>query len=440
MRRWLLVGSLLVGGLSLAWVVALARGYDPIAPIRALIAGARPPIVVGLVHSQTGPLAISELSLIDAETMAVEELNAAGGVAGRMLKAEVADGRSDPATFAVQAGRLIEKSGASVLAGGWTSECRKSLVSVVEQKNSLLIFPANFEGLETSPNLIYSGGSANQVVLPAVRWCFESLKARRFFIVGTEEVWSRVVSEIAKDAVKLSGGELVGEDFFPIVGGDFGGAVDAIRSAKPDVVLNMLVGDSNVSFYAAYRRAGLAADRQPILGFNVSEDELRRFPTGDVSGHYSGWSYFQSVDRPENVGFVRRFKARFGVDRVVSDSMVAAYNGLMIWARAADEADTADPKVVMSRFDRQSFDGPEGIVTIDPVTRTAWRPFYVGKARPDGQFDVVWSITKPIQPAAYVATRPGDRWRTLLGELKAKWSGRWSSSEAARPAADRPSK
>jgi urea transport system substrate-binding protein len=198
-------------------------------------------------------------------------------------------------------------------------------------------------------------------------------------------------------------------------------------------VLNLLVGDSNLAFYAAFRRAGLAADSLPVVAFNVSEDELRRFPAGDVAGHYAAWSYFQSVDRPENREFVRRFKAKYGVDRVVSDSMVAAYNGVMIWAQAAEEEGVGDPKTVLEHLDRQSFDAPEAIVTIDPESRIAWRPFHVGKARPDGQFDVVWSITKPIHPRAYVGTRSRAQWDALLEELKARWGGRWSSSGAIHP-------
>ena len=161
--------------------------------------------MVGLIHSQTGPLAISEKSLIDAEVLALEEINARGGVAGRLLRWEIADGRSDPSTFASQARRLIEQDKAEVLVGGWTAECRKAMLAVVEERESLLIFPANFEGIERSPHVVYSGGSANQVILPAVRWCVDALKARKFFVVGTEEVWSRCVAELAKDAIKAAG-------------------------------------------------------------------------------------------------------------------------------------------------------------------------------------------------------------------------------------------
>jgi len=444
MKRWFLGGFVLLAALATVdFLIAQARGSRPLISFgfQELIAEAQAPIMVGLIHSQTGPLAISEKSLIDAEVLALEEINARGGVAGRRLKWEIADGRSDPASFASQSLRLIEKEKAKVLVGSWTSECRKAILAVVEKQENLLIFPANFEGIESSPHIMYSGGSsANQVILPAIRWCFDALKARKFYVVGTEEVWSRVMAEVAKDGVKAAGGEAVGESYLPLVGGDAEALVRSIQAAKPDVVLNLLVGDSNLPFYAAFRRAGLTAEKLPILGFSLAEDEVRRFPPGDVTGHYAGWAYFQSLDRQENTDFVRRFKVRYGQDRLISDAMVAAYNGLMIWAEAADEAGTADPKIVMTRFDRQSLDAPEGIVTIDPATRVAWRPFYVGKARNDGQFDIVWSITKPIQPISFVSTRSQEQWLILLDDLKKRWGGQWSSSEPIHPDPTRPAK
>ena len=195
-----------------------------------------------------------------------------------------------------------------------------------------------------------------------------------------------------------------------------------------------MVGESNVPFYAALRRAGLTPDKMPVVAFAIAEDELRRFSPGDVTGHYAAFSYVQGLDRPANDKFVRKFKARpQDEDRVVSDTMVSAYDGVMLWAQAADEAGTGDPKIVATRFDRQSLDAPEGIITIDPDSRIAWRPFCLGKVRADGQFDLVWSISKPIQPFTFSPTRSKMQWRSLLDGLKGRWGGRWSSSEPAHP-------
>jgi urea transport system substrate-binding protein len=434
MVRRLLVGfGLLLALLVIGYASLLALGLRSSSWINTLIAESRSPIVVGLIHSQTGPLAISERSLLDAESLAIDEINAKNLIPGRIVKEERADGRSNPGAFADQARRMIEDRKADVIIGGLTAECRKAMLSVVESRDGLLMFPANFEGIERSSDIVYMGGSANQIVIPAVRWCFDGLKAKRFFVVGSEEISSRCSSEIAKDSVKASRGELVGESYLPLTGGDASPLVEVIRLAKPDVVLNFLVGDSNVGFYAALKRAGLTPEKLPVMSFNIAEDELRRFPSGDMTGHYSAWSYFQSLERPENLEFVRKFQAKYGGDRVVSDSMVAAYNSVMIWARAVKEAGTSDPKIVRQHFDRQSLDAPEGIVTIDPESRISWRPFHVGKARLDGQFDVIWSIVKPIHPETYVATRSKSQWDTLLADLKARWGGQWSSSEAIHP-------
>jgi urea transport system substrate-binding protein len=441
MRRWLLGGFVLLAILAtIDQVVARTLGTRPVVPILGWIGETRPPILVGLIHSRTGPLAISELSLIDAELLALEEINAKGGVAGRLLRWEIADGRSDPSTFASQALRLIENEKADVLVGGWTADCRKAMLTVVEERDSLLIFPANFEGIERSSNAIYAGGSVNQVVLPAVRWCFDTLKARKFYVVGTEEVWSQVAAEVAKDAIKASGGELAGESYLPLGGGDAQALIEAIRASKPDVVLNSLVGEFNLPFYSAFRRAGLTPDKLPVVAFAIAEDELKRFPAGDATGHYSAFSYVQGLERPANVEFVRRFKARYGQDRAVSDTMISAYDGLMIWAQTADEARTGDPKIVKRLFDRQSFDAPEGIITIDPESRIAWRPFCLGKARPDGQFDLALAISKPNLPVTFVGTRSKDQWQSLLDGLKARWAARLSSSDPSHPDPARPAK
>jgi urea transport system substrate-binding protein len=425
-----LVGIAILATLvAVDFAVAWARGTDPVLPIRRAISRVRPPILVGLIHSRTGPLAISELSLLDAEILALEQVNKQGGVAGREVRWEIADGRSDPATFAREALRLIEERKVDALFGGWTAECRKAMLQVVEERQNLLIFPANFEGIERSPQAIYVGGSANQVVLPAVRWCFDVRKARKFFVVGIEEIWSRVACELAKDAIKAAGGELLGESYVPLSGGDPQAIVDAIVKARPDVVLNAMVGDFNLRFYSAFRRAGLTPETMPIVAFAVSEDELRRFSPGDATGHYSAFSYYEQSERPESVAFVRQFKARNGEARAVSDTMVSAYDGVLLWAEAANEAGTGDPKIVSTRFDRQSIDAPEGVVTIDPESRIAWRPFVLGKARADGQFDLAWSLPKPIQPVTFPATRAKAGWQALAEQLKARWGGRWSSGQ-----------
>jgi len=435
MRRWLFRIGRFVVIASMVLVAASATGLPLPARIERMIFGPRPPIVVGLLHSEVGSLAIGERSLQDAEVLALEEINARGGIRGRLLRWATRDARSDPATAASQARALIEEDGAVALFGGWTSEGRKAIQAVVEERRSLLVFAANYEGMEQSRRTIYAGGSANQSVPPAVRWCSEALKARRFFVVGTEEVWSRSVAEIGKDAARAAGGEVVGEAYLPLGGGGEDAAAGAVAAAHPDVVLNMIVGAPNMTFLAAMRRAGLPPDRQPSICFGFAEDELRRFPAADAAGIHAGMASFQNLDRPEGRDFVRKFKARFGEDRAVSDSIVAAYNGVLIWSQAVLEAGSPAADAVLAHVDRQSRDAPEGVVTIDPATRVAWRPFHVGRARADGQFEVVFSIREPIRPLSYVATRSIGQWRAFLDRLRAGWGGRWSAPTRQQPPA-----
>ena len=196
------------------------------------------------------------------------------------------------------------------------------------------------------------------------------------------------------------------------------------------------MGDSNLAFYSAYRRVGLTPDHTPTIAFGFSEDESRRFVNADIAGQYSAWNYFQTIDRPENLDFVRKFRKRFGESRLIGDAMVSAYNSIHFWAKAAGEVGSVAPSAVLGGLARQSRDAPDGIVTIDPVSHTAWRPFHIARIQPDGQFVVIWSILKPIRPVTFVATRSAADWLAFAAGLQARWRGRWAApagSAAATP-------
>ncbi len=433
-QRWKWIFIVLAAVVALAAGGAILVGWRPIKTVAYLFRRTQPPIRLGLLHSQTGQLAISEKSLLDAEILAIEEINAAGGIDDRQVVWSSPDCRSDPTIFATEARRLIEQDKVATLFGTWTSECRKAVLPVLDEHTSLLFFPGNFEGIERSPRMIYTGGIANQSVLPAVRWAYDSLNARRFAVVGLEEVWSRCSSEIAKDGVKASGAEVVADGYTTIMSPNVEPMVEAIRQAKPDVVLNFLFGDSNLAFYAAMRRAGMPPDKMPIIAFGFAEDESRRFPQADVVGQYAAWNYFQSVSRPENVEFVRKFRARYGENRVIGDPMIAAYNGIKFWAQAASEVGPDNSAALLDNLGRQSMDAPDGIVTIDMESQAVWRPFHLGRLLPNGQFEIIWSIDKPIRPVMFVGTRTSEQWKDLMEGLKTRWQGRWSASTLSSPA------
>ncbi|MHC5540171.1 urea ABC transporter substrate-binding protein [Singulisphaera rosea] len=385
------------------------------------------PIYVGILHSETGAMKISEKSMIEAELLAIEEINARGGVLGREIKPIVADGRSDWPTYAIQARKLIEQDHVSVIFGCWTSASRKNVLPVVEEKDHLLIYPMAYEGLEQSPNIVYTGAAPNQQIIPTVKWSYDILKARKFFLVGSDYVWPQSVNAIVKDQLKALNAEIVGEEYIFFGSDDVDDAIAKIKKTKPDVILSAVVGDSNLAFYERLRQAGIRPEETPVISFSIAEDELRKLSAKDMVGNYAAWNYFQSIDRPENISFVKRFKARWGQDRVTSDVITAAYNSVLFWAGAVREAGTEDVDTVRRFLLRQSLNAPEGVVSVDPDTQHTWRPVYIAKMRADGQFDIVWTSDKPVRPVPYPISRSKTDWEAFLNGLYTQWGNSWAN-------------
>jgi urea transport system substrate-binding protein len=416
MRRWVFLGIGLML-IALAFVGVVSYG--------AWSAG--PPIVVGILHSQTGPLAASEKPMIDAEIMALEEINAEGGLLHRPLTWVVADGRSSDSAFAQQAERLIAIDKVRVIFGCYASRSRKSVKPIIEENHHLLFYPAAYEGLEQSPNIIYTGGPANQQIFPAVSWCLDTLKARKFLMVGTDSIWPRVVGALVSDHLKARGAAEAVEEYLLPDTTDVSGVVEKIKQAAPDVVFCALEGDTTEAFFQRLAQAGIRPDRTPVVSFNVTEEELRTLPLREMVGHYSAWNYFESVDRTENQEFVRRFKARYGQDRPTNDGISTAYNSVKLWAQAVEESGTDEIPAILRGIRRQSLDAPEGVISVDSDSLQDWRPFYMGKIRSDGQFEIVFSLTKPIMPLPYPRTRTRAEWDAFIDNLSAEWGGLWAN-------------
>jgi len=391
------------------------------------VAVQREPIKVGILHSRTGTMAISEKSVIDATLFAIEELNANGGVLGRKVEAIVEDGASDPATFARKAEKLISQDKVATLFGCWTSASRKMVKPVVERHNHLLFYPVQYEGLEESPNIVYVGAAPNQQIIPAMKWSCAFLKKMRLFIVGSDYVFPRAASAIMRDQATALGAEIVGEEYVPMASTDMSAAVKKIQERKPDMILNTINGDSNVAFFRSLRKAGLTAAVMPIMSFSISEEELSSLGPKEVQGNYAAWNYFQSIDLPENQDFVARFRARFGPERVLSDPMEAAYVGVHLWAQAVAAAGSDDVSAIRGAIHEQSFQAPEGKVTIDPQNHHVSKFIRIGKITEAGRFDVVYCSDAPIKPIPYPTTRPRAEWDALLTDLHLLWGGQWEN-------------
>jgi urea transport system substrate-binding protein len=385
------------------------------------------PIRIGILHSLTGTMANSGSSVADATLLAVDEINRNGGVLGRPVEAIVADGRSDPEKYLVEARRLIEVEKVCTVFGCWTSASRKTVVPLFEELNHLLVYPLQYEGLEESPNVIYTGATPNQQVLPAVKWAYESENKRRFFLVGSDYVFPRVVHEIIKDQLKELGAELVGEAFLPLGSLEVRPVIEQIVAAKPDMILNSINGNSNIVFFRALRVAGLTPDKLPTMSFSIAEEEFRQFDASEFAGNYAAWNYFQSIDSEENRAFVNSYRKKYGPQRVVTDPMESGYFGVKLWAQAVAEAGSTDVRQIRSSMIRQRLTAPSGNIRIDSATQHTFKTPRIGRLQPDGQFEILWTSSKQEPPMPYAPSRTAESWRAFLHDLYLGWGNRWSA-------------
>lgn len=355
-------------------------------------------IKVGILHSLSGTMAISETTVVDAEQLAIKEINEAGGVLGRQIEAVVEDGASDWPTFAEKATKLIDQDQVVTVFGCWTSASRKAVLPVFESKNHMLWYPVQYEGQECSKNIFYTGAAPNQQIEPAVDWLLEN-KGNQFFLVGSDYVFPRTANTIIKEQLAARGGETVGEDYLPLGSTEVTPIITKIRQALPDggVIFNSLNGDSNVAFFKQLQGAGLTPDMYPVMSVSVAEEEVRQIGTEFLVGHYAAWNYFQTVETPENEKWVADFKAEYGDDRVTNDPMEAAYIMVYLWKQAVEAAGTTDLEAVRAAAVGQEFAAPQGPVTMNANHHIS-KTVRIGQIREDGLFDIVSSTDAPVDP------------------------------------------
>jgi urea transport system substrate-binding protein len=382
---------------------------------------------VGVLHSLSGTMAESESPVVDAVMLAIDEINQSGGLLGRPVEAVVRDGRSDPAVFAQEAESLLGKEHLSTVFGCWTSAARKTVVPLFEKHGALLVYSVQYEGLEQSPNVIYLGATPNQQIIPAIRWAFAFRGKRRFFVVGSDYIFPRAAGMIIRDTLKELGAELVGEDYLPLGAVEFTPIVERIQAAKPDVILNLINGDSNSAFFKELRAAGILPDTISTISFSVGEEELRHLNLAQTAGDYAAWSYFQSLDSPSNAAFVQAFQARYGRQRVVNDPMEAAYVAVKLWANAVKQAGGDDPAKLREAFLDQQVDAPEGEVRVQRATHHVYQTPRIGQITSSGQFKVEWSAASPEPPVPFPPTRTQAEWEAQLKAFYDEWGGSWAA-------------
>jgi urea transport system substrate-binding protein len=360
-------------------------------------------VKVGILHSLSGTMAISEVSLRDAELMAIEEINAAGGVLGKKIEPVIEDGSSDWPTYAEKARKLLQEDGVATVFGGWTSASRKAMLPVFEQNNGLLWYPVQYEGMEQSPNIFYTGATTNQQIVPAVDWLLEN-KGKKFFLIGSDYVFPRTANQIINAQLKEKGGEVVAEEYTPMGHTDYNTIISKIKAAKPDVIFNTLNGDSNVAFFKQLQDAGVTADDIPVLSVSVAEEEIRGIGTNVLEGHYAAWNYYQTTDTPENMKFVEAYKAKYGEDRVTADPIEAAYTAVYLWKSAVEKAGSFEVDKVKAAADGIEFNAPSGLVKIDGETQHIYKTVRIGQVQKDGQFKEVWNSGEAVKPDPYLKT------------------------------------
>lgn len=358
-------------------------------------------IKVGVLHSLSGTMAISEVSVKDAELMAIEEINAKGGVLGKKLVPVVEDGASDWPTFAEKARKLLSEDKVATVFGGWTSSSRKAMLPVFEELKGLLWYPVQYEGLETSPNIFYTGATTNQQIVPAVSWLLEN-RGKKFYLLGSDYVFPRTANKIIKEQLKAEGGEMVGEEYTPLGHTDYSTIISKIKAAKPDVVFNTLNGDSNVAFFKQLKDAGITAADLTTLSVSVAEEEIRGIGTDVLAGHLAAWNYFETTDTPANKTFSDNYKKKYGADRVTADPIEAGYTAVYLWAAAVEKAGSTDVEKVKEAAKELEWDAPEGKVKIDGATQHLYKTARIGEVQSDGQFKELWNSGEPLKPDPYL--------------------------------------
>jgi urea transport system substrate-binding protein len=385
------------------------------------------PLRVGILHSLSGTLASSESPVVDATLLAIDEINSAGGLLGRPIEPLLRDGRSEAPVFAAEARQLIHDEKVCTVFGCWSSASRRTVVPLFEESDHLLVYPVQYEGMEQSPNVIYLGAGPSQQIIPAVKWAFAFNNKRRFFLVGSDYVFPRTAGAVIKDTLAELGGAVVGEEYIPLGETEAKALVERIAAAAPDVILNTINGDSNISFFKELRRAGITPDTVPTISFSIGEVELRSLNLSQMAGDFAAWNYFQSLTSEENVAFVERFQARHGVQRAISDPMEAAWVGVKLWAAAVNEARSDNPAEIRRAIRNQSLLAPEGEIHIDGATQHAFKTPRIGKISTDGQFEVVWTATRPEPPQPFPPSRTAEQWKAFLNDLYTGWGNRWEA-------------
>jgi urea transport system substrate-binding protein len=359
-------------------------------------------VKLGFLNSTSGVMAISEQTVRDSLMLAAGEINAAGGIMGKQIKFIEEDGQSEPTVFAEKVGKLLTSDKVAAVFGGWTSASRKAMLPVVEGNKGLLFYPVQYEGLEASKNIYYTGATTNQQIIPAMDF-LKTKGVKTLFLAGSDYVFPRTANKIIKQYAKQLGISIVGEEYVPLDSDNWTTQVAKIAAAKPDFVFNTINGSSNVGFIKAYAEAGLGATKSPIISVSIAEEEAPSMGV-NLTGQYAAWNYFESVKSPANEKFIKAFQSKYGANRPTSDPMEAAYTSLYLYKNMVEKAKSFCVDAVNASSDGVTFDAPEGTVKVIGENHHITKTGLIGQINSSNQFDVVWKSDAPIVPDPFLKT------------------------------------
>ncbi len=382
------------------------------------------PIKTGVLYSFSGTFAGSERPMADAVLLAVEEINNAGGVLGRPIKPIIVDPHSDAEATAQEAEKLLTEEKVVTLFGCGSSSGRKLVIPVCAKHDNLLMYSALYEGLEQSPYVIYVGGAPNQQIQPTAGYAFSELHKRKFFLVGSDYVYSHAANEILADQLKKLTATVVDIAYEPLGGSDFSSIIRQIKDTKADIVMNTIDGSSNTAFFQAMRRAGLQPDKVPIMWLSVGEEDLASIPQQELTGDYISLPYLQSIESPVNEAFLKRFQAKYPTRRA-DDAAEAAYSAVYLWKQAVQKANSVEPPRIREAMRNQEFEAPEGRIRIDPENLHAWRMARIARIDADRHFEIVFTSPKPLAPEPFPESRSRKVWEAYLKNLNEGWGHKW---------------
>jgi urea transport system substrate-binding protein len=387
------------------------------------------PLEIAIILPLSGQNEAIGAELKDAYRLAVDEINAAGGIKGRRIDAQILDTQSSSPVARAGVERVLEEENVVAFFGCRTSSCRRAVLPAIQAARHLLIFPGDYEGMEFPSHAFYTGSPPNQLIVPALEWAFGAI-GHKFFVVGVDDVYPRVAAEVIARELEALNGELVGTSFVPPGTEDMAEAAEAIKRAAPDVVLSLSSGSTTPGLVHAMRAAGLSPYKIPTVHMWMGDDDIRDVGAKELAGDYLAGSYFSSLDSDANRQFRHAYRTRYGKNRQFGSPEESAYVSVKMWAAAVERAGSASPRRVVRALRGLHYEAPSGPVHLDRSNHHLWRIIRVGRIDKGGRVALVWESDSPLEPLSYPISGTQEEWDELLLKLNRKWRGDWAAPRA----------